>query len=278
LAACAVLAAVTQLAPSCQRDLPADDPRLKANGTHPWDQSGRPLPFAPQLREPEAQPQTQVDIPSGRGPAFSVTDTLLEDNIPGTYLQVCQVQAEKMGPIPVNFQDLIVLKPDGYAVYRQVDDWQENILEGRWKKLEAGVMGLSFGEPEFTRLHAQMQGSQFLYLWSYEAKSAFWWVKVPPTATDRIMHNRFDTNRGLLELNNVVGASFSGKVSGERPLTLHGVYQRGVLVLRWEEADQSAAGYAAFVALDDWKTLKGVWWIDDYEASPFGGDWNGTAS
>jgi hypothetical protein len=47
--------------------------------------------------------------------------------------------------------------------------------------------------------------------------------------------------------------------------------------MRWEEDDRSGTGYAMFIVPAGWKSLKGAWWIDDYEATPFSGTWNGTA-
>ena len=59
-------------------------------------------------------------------------------------------------------------------------------------------------------------------------------------------------------------------------MTINGFYNRGVLSIRWEQDDRAGAGYAAFVVGKDWQTLKGAWWIDDYEAIPFSDAWDGT--
>jgi hypothetical protein len=48
--------------------------------------------------------------------------------------------------------------------------------------------------------------------------------------------------------------------------------------MRWENEQHNQGGYAAFIVSPEWESLEGVWWIDDYEAVPFGGPWNGTAA
>ena len=44
-----------------------------------------------------------------------------------------------------------------------------------------------------------------------------------------------------------------------------------------QQDDRTAGGFAVFRVSPDWKTLTGAWWLDDYEAAPFGGPWDGTA-
>lgn len=262
---------------ACHRELPAGDARINASGSYPWD-AGRPLPFAPEPKAAQAPPdRTEVPAePLQRGPAFSAQDTLLEADLPGKYMQVAIVHDEKMGAVPLGYQDLLDLEAGGHFVWRNLTDWKEDVSEGAWHKTGPGRLKLdvSADAPE---LRAELFGGQFLYFWTYEAKSGFWWAKVPRTYSERIGANSFNTTRGTLRLKDVVGASFTGTVEGQRTLLISGNYQRGILTLRWDEEDKSAGGYAALVVNPDWKSFSGVWWIDDYEAAPFGGAWDGTA-
>lgn len=262
---------------ACYRELPPGDPRVASSGRHPWD-AGRPLPFAPQKAAPQAEVEAQQTEPESleRGPAFSPGDTLSEADIPGRYLQVVVVREEKMSQVPLGYQDILTLEPGGHFLWKNLTDWQEDTAEGSWRKPGPGKLQLELG-PDAPPVRAEMFGRDFLYFWSSESKAGFWWARIPEASTDRIGFNSFSTNRGTLKLRDVVGSSFTGTVEGPRLLRVNGNYQRGVLVLRWEEEDRSAGGYAAFIAGADWKSLQGVWWLDDYEAAPFGGQWNGTA-
>jgi hypothetical protein len=263
---------------SCQRELPDGAAPARGTAMHPWQAQGRELPFAPQPRPPAEAEQSVEEVPAKlrRGPAFTPGDTIDASLLPGTYLQVCQVKEEKMREVPVNYQDVVTLEKGGHLIYKNVDDWKEEVLEGDWRKPEPGKLLLNLG-PNSPELSAEMYDGTFLYLWSYDAKVGYWWAKVPDQFTEHIGYNSFSTSRGVISLKDVVSSSFTGTVTGLRPLRISGFYQRGVIVARWEEEDKSGGGYAAFIAGPDWKSLRGAWWIDDYEAAPFGGEWNGTA-
>ncbi len=116
-----------------------------------------------------------------------------------------------------------------------------------------------------------MFGEDFFFFWSYNGSVGMWFARLPGESTPRIEHNHFSSNLGDIHLESVNDNVFYGTAEGEYARDIAGIYTNGILLMRWEEPDTSAAGYAAFIVAPDWSELNGVWWIDDYEAAPFGG-------
>lgn len=264
----------------CPRDV-VDDTGQRSAGTatHPWELSGWELPseLAEVSEESSAafSAADEVTPPALRGPAFSPTDTMDPALLPGRWLQVCQVSAEKMNLVPVGEMDLLELQPNGYATYYRVEQREAQPLEGSWRKVEPGVLGLSFGTEQEGHFYGEMFAGSFLYIWNYDHQVGYWFARVPPEGTGTIEANSFSTSRGALRLADVVAQSYSGTVTGTSEVTVAGYYESGVLTMRWEDEAGSAAGFAAFIVAPDWSELAGVWWRDDYEAAPFGASWDG---
>ena len=247
--------------------------------THPWELSGWELP--PELAEVSDQSSAafnatdEVSPPTRRGPAFTPTDTMDPAVLAGRWLQVCQVSAEKMNLVPVGEMDLLELQPSGQAAYYRVEQREVQPLEGNWRKVEAGVLGLSFGSEQEGHFYGELFAGSFLYIWNYDHQIGYWFARVPPEGTSTIEANSFLTSRGALRLADVVAQSYSGTVTGTSEVTVAGYYESGILTMRWEDEAGNVAGFAAFVVAPDWSELAGAWWLDDYEAAPFGGGWDG---
>ncbi|GEM_PF-2142965 len=264
----------------CPREV-TDDPGQPPTGTatHPWELSDWELPS--ELAEVSDQSsvdysaEDEVAPPTLRGPAFSPTDSLDPEMLAGRWLQICQVSAEKMNLVPVGEMDMLELQPQGYAAYYRVAQGEVLPLEGEWRKAEPGVLGLSFGSEEEGSFYGELFAASFLYIWNYDHQVGYWFARIPPEATTTIEANSFDTSRGSLKLADVVAQSYRGTVTGTAEVTVAGYYESGILSMRWEDEAGSVAGFAAFIVAADWSELTGVWWLDDYEAAPFGGGWDG---
>lgn len=270
------LAALALLAASCPRSGTAVEARAaEVRGTHPWDQPGYepivpPMPTARREEDPQA-----VEKAPDRGPAMPRVDTLDEKLLLGDYIQVAQVATEKMILMPVNEQDRMSLQPNGYAIWTRVVDFKETPMDGNWSKPKPGYLQVTFGGGSM-ELQSQLYEGKFLYLWSSRNRTGFWFARIPQRAAPRILASDFDTSRGHLHISRYVGASWEGEVSGDQPLRVSGFYNAGILTVRWEALSGSGAGYAAFVCDEDFSSLHGTWWLDDWEASPFGGGWEAT--
>ncbi|MDQ3024657.1 MAG: hypothetical protein M3R04_09810 [bacterium] len=273
---------------ACPRTYPEGlDPSVKEKGSHAWDSPGYQGPEL-QILENARQLAPPVEQAAGgglmearpeKGPALPEVDTLDIEKIIGWWLVTGVTANEQLELLPVSEQDTFIFQDGGSVIYHSVANWKDDVKQGSYRKLSAGVLGLKIGGAKFTEFYGQLFEDDFLYIWNYENKTGFWMARVPDNVTERIMSNSFDTERGQLTLNDVVATSYSGKVvNGERTMTVSGFYSRGVLSMRWEEDDRTGTGYAMFIAPADWKSLKGAWWIDDYEAVPFSGTWNGAAN
>ncbi len=276
---CAILALVLGLplfSSACRRDGEAAERQAaQVRGTHPWDspEFKSPVPEVPLRGRPDDS--EGVEAPADRGPTLPGEDTLLEPAILGRYLQICQVVEEKMNLIPVDQQDILNLQPNGYATWTGVKDNETKVDDGNWKKPRPGVMELSFGGGA-VEMYGQLYQQNFLYLWSYENRTGFWFARMPERANPGLSVNKFNTSRGFIDISRYVGSSWEGTVTGDSNMRISGFYNGGILSMRWES--ERAGGFAAFVCSEDCTQLSGTWWIDDWEAAPFGGDWLGQAA
>jgi hypothetical protein len=282
-AVCSVLLLLVVLIAGCPRTYPEGvDPQAQVRGSHPWDSpafDGKELARTQDSADDqrmEASGGGVIDARPERGPAFPEQDTLDESKLVGSWLVVAATADEKQYILPTSDQDTFELQPRGYLVYHAVADWKDTTSDGHWKKVKPGVLGISIGSGgQITEFSSQLYEDGFLYMWSYDQRSGLWMARLPEKYTDRLEANRFDTTRGTLVLSDVVGTSFSGKVAGTRSMTVSGFYNRGIISMRWDQDDRTGSGFAMFIVSPDWKSLKGAWWIDDYEAAPFSGPWDG---
>lgn len=276
-----IIAALTlALAVGCERDAPPETAGRQATASHPWDIPGWQLPpglnaISPLASEPYDSVD-EVDIPTRHGPALPPQDTLDPELLPGLWQQVCFVNAEKLYLIPVGAMSLMELKVNGYGTFYSFKNGEASMLEGSWRKSAPGVVDLAFG-PEGVpqEMYGQLYENDFLYVWNYDSQRGLWFARARPDADPQIGANRFETTRGELFLKDVVAQSYQGILYSDNEVVVAGYYDKGVLSMRWEDERGNLGGYAAFIVSEDWQELKGVWWIDDYEAAPFGGPWNG---
>lgn len=259
---------------------PGQEVPPEGTATHPWEQPGweAPQPFG-LIPAPEGNGQSgRIELPERRGPALAQTDTLDEALLPGRWLQVCQVSQEQLALIPPQEMDLLELASNGQAAYHLVREGKVDRREGNWTKQAPGVLGVAIGGGTALPFYGQLYSGQFLYLWNYENLQGWWYVRLPEQGAAQLGANHFTTTRGELLLKDVVMQQFSGELrDGENVGQVTGYYINGVMTLRWEDPAHNAAGYAALLVTPDFSSLEGVWWLDDYEASPFGGAWSGNA-
>lgn len=275
-----VILLVCTLIGGCPRTAEVNAERAKtAKATHPWELPGwkSPVPMAGQST-PEGAEGTggQVTFPGQRGPALPATDTFDQKLLPGTWLVVCVARDEKLQLLDVPLQDILELSADGRTVYHHMAEGKENVQQGTWRKMDVGVLGLAFAKGEETPFYGQLFEKDFLYLWTYRQATGLWMVRLPETGANRLKANRFDTTRGRLTITASMGTSYTGKVSGAGQLEVSGYFAKGILSMRWTDYKNNSAGYAVFVTSPDMSSLRGAWWIGDYEAAPFGGTWDGT--
>jgi hypothetical protein len=270
----------------CPRTFPeGQDPAAMFTGAHAWDSPGYRGPEL-ELQRRFAEEQQQAEIAAGggalpaapgRGPEFPAQDTLIPEQMYGAYLVAGLSSGEQQFLLPVGEQDTFRFDSGGFVTFGSLAQWKESVQDGRWRKLRPGVITLTFGGAAPAEFHGQLFRDDFLYIWNYEQKSGFWMARLPEQAEERLRAGRYETSRGTLEITEVVGASLTGRVTGRQQMTVSGYYNRGILSLRWEMDDRTGTGFAAFIVSPDGKRLKGAWWVDDYEAAPFGGEWDGTA-
>jgi hypothetical protein len=269
------------LAAGCEREMPPEDSGRQATASHPWELPGWTVPpelsaVSPLASEPYDSVD-EVDLPTRHGPVLPEQDTLDPAILPGLWQQVCYVNQEKLNLIPVGGMNLMELQAGGYSAFYSVQNGETAMMDGNWRKSAAGVVELAFGADGVPQaMYGQLYEDDFLYLWNYENQRGLWFARARPDAAPQIGANRFDTTRGELFLKDVVSQSYQGTVSADNEIIVAGYYDKGVLSMRWEDERGNLGGYAAFIVSEDWQTLKGVWWIDDYQAAPFGGPWNGT--
>jgi len=277
ISACLFIAMLLGLG-ACQRE---NTPEY-GDATHPWDigddsiASGIPELGGNQDAS-DGDSSGEVAVPTLRGPILSQQDTLDTDQIPGLWIQVCRVRDEKMDLYPVEEMDLLQLTPENKAILTIVSQGEiYQTIEGNWRKAAPGKFGMSMGEYDEKVSFAEMYGPNFLYIWDYDIQLGVWYARAQQNASNQIEANLFDTSRGMLHFTNVVGNSYQGYLDSAHKNDLRGMYVGGILTMRWEDQKGKLGGFAAFIVDPGWETLDGVWWIDDYEAAPFGGPWTGT--
>lgn len=265
----------------CPRSYPeGQNPAEYAKVTHPWEQPGwqPPQPVTgPDV--PAASTQEQVQTPEKRGPVLSQEDTLVEQQLTGRWLQVCTAVNETLQLAPPGQRFVLQLEPNGTASYHLDREGKTQVVEGEWHKTQPGVISFRMGQDTAeTAMYSQLYSGQFLYMWNYDHQQGLWYVRLPEQAAARISANRFSTTRGELKLATVMQNQFSGTLTDSGAVTdVTGYYESGVLGLSWVDKARNSSGFAMFIVSPDWQTLSGVWWLNDYEAAPFGGDWQGTA-
>ena len=275
-----LLTALAVLGPAgCKRNPGAGRPTGTA--THPWELGDQHvasgLPEVERAPVEEFDPRAEVDSPTLPGPAWSATDTLDPERMAGLWYPVCNVRDEIMRLTPLDQVVVLQLEPDGKVVFQAVNNGEVvNSVDGYWAKAAAGKisMGIAGNDPKVS--NAEMYGDGFLYIWDYDIQIGSWYVRLPQEASQTIDANRFDTTRGELVFTSVVGQSYEGYCQGVNKLDLRGLYTNGILTMRWEDQQGNLGGFAAFTVDPGWQALDGVWWVDDYEAAPFGGPWTGT--
>jgi hypothetical protein len=270
---------LAMLAGGCPRTGGQEALPVERTASHPWELPGYALPESVQATVPPPEPvEGAVETPALRGPLLAEEDTLDPALVPGRWLQICQVRGERLTLMPTGEMDLLTLNPDGTGTWMLVREGEPEHLAGTWAKSGPGVLSMGFGGAEPQPMYCQLHAGDFLYIWSYDHGQGFWFARLPEEATETIAHNRFDTTRGRFLMSEVGEQAYRGTVTGESELTVAGYYQSGVLSMRWENEQHNQGGYAAFIVSPEWESLEGVWWIDDYEAVPFGGPWSGTAA
>jgi hypothetical protein len=266
---------------ACTRNYPdGTDPKAKVRGAHAWNMpgyGGPELSLMKQRPAGEATDTPRVELRPEKGPAFPTEDTIDLDRLDGFWLVVAVTHDERQQLLPVSEQDTFIFQNGRSVIYHSITNWKDNVMEGALRKTKPGVIGIKFGNGDFTDFYGMLFHKDFFYLWNYEQKTGFWMVRLPEQVTERIAANEFDTTRGHMKLVDVVATSFTGTVgSGPRGMSIHGFYNRGVISIEWTQNDRTGQGFAAFVVGPDWKSLTGAWWIDDYEAIPFSDVWDGT--
>jgi len=258
---------------SCQRDYPQDHPSRTASVSSIWDEIHvETRPEEQQTQQPQDEEPIEPSIELG--PAFSESDTVDEALLPGVWVQFCLTKDEKMEPLPPNQQDLVELADSGQLVWHFIVDGKDTSQPGYWEKTKPGWVGMSLGDQPPGEVRLQMFGEDFFFFWSYNGSIGMWFARLPQNPPQRIEYNRFTSNLGDFQFDSVNENIFLGSAAGDYTRTIAGVYTKGLLIMRWEEPDTNAAGYAAFRVSSDWQELEGAWWIDDYQAAPFGGPYD----
>jgi len=265
----------------CQRDGVREAEEARGQlATHPWELPDWQMPDEVMAQRPDAaanyDAEEQVETPTKRGPSLPEIDTFDPELVPGRWLQVCMVSREQLALVPSGEMDMMELRADGKGAYHSVSQGEVQSIEGNWEKLEAGMLAIGFGEGDLLPMYGELRDENFLYIWNYENQQGIWFTRLPQEATPEIQANTYDSTRGRLHFQDVVARSYSGYVEGESELNMRGFYESGILTMRWEDEKNNVGGYAAFRVGPDWQEMHGVWWIDDYEAAPFGGAWNCT--
>jgi hypothetical protein len=265
---------------ACPREYPAGkDPTLNAKASHPWELSGANA-AQQSTQNPSAANSagTQVEFPDQRGPRLPAEDTLDESQLAGTWRQACFVHEEKVQLSSAENMNLMELQASGSVAYHLYMNGQQDVREGTWHKAKPGVLDIRIGSPTEMLFYGQLVDGQFLYLWNYDRQEGLWYARQPEKFAPRLEHNRFSTTRGDLKLTNVVQNQYSGTLTESgTAVEVRGLYREGVLTMDWRDAQHSSNGFAVFIVSPDSISLHGYWWLDDYEAAPFGGVWDCTA-
>ena len=265
----------------CQRDYErAGYTKGEKQASYPWEnlEPGDPRLPADSRRNDGAGTEEagNVMIPEGaRWPALSTRDTISEEKLAGVWLRLAVMQGERIRLLDPEQIDHLNLRPDGgFAITYPASVPPRQPVEGDWRKAGPGQLEMTVKNAEPLTLNAELFRDDFLFFWDEQQKLSYWYARVPEQRSERIGRDRWKTSLGDMRIGNVIQSRFDFEVSGPSLRSGSGYYQDGILRLRWEDTQSSAGGYGAFIVSPDWKMLKGSWWIDDYEASPFGGAWD----
>ncbi len=247
----------------------------KVVASHPWELEGSEYPFPEPVGGWGNKPG-HPQIPKSTQPPIPETDydpSLLS----GSWFMLARSDPDGVTRAELETMPQIDFTPNGKLVFHRFVDGEDIPTNGTWEKTSPGVMVFELGGKNADHFMFQMHGTDFFYFASGTHPQGYWYAKIPEVFTDTIMANRFQTNRGELHLADIVGNSFSGTVSGGTPMEFTGIYNAGVLLLNWVEPDSGNNGLAALKVAPDWSHFDGVWWINNFEAAPFGGEWTGSA-
>ncbi|MEZ5339309.1 MAG: hypothetical protein R3F46_13750 [bacterium] len=273
----------------CQRSSSEADRGLaSASATHPWQLPSGSTAYSrtPLAAEsPDIPADGKVQRPLGRGPQFRDIDTLDEQLIPGSWVQVGQCVNEKLDlRSHANYATLTFQENGGFRQLVYSDGEIGNEISGSWDKTAPGVLTMVIsdqnGNPIVSDLYCELFGTDFLYMWSYSDHLGLWFARQAlDEPLQRIGWNRFDSNLGQILLSNVGSTSYYGELTTAEGSVwqLNGYLVDGILNMAWIDADNNAAGFAAFIVEGDWDALNGTLWKSDYEAAPFSGAFIATA-
>lgn len=282
LAACGLLLA------ACPRQLTPEQAELRrsADSRYPWPtprelRSNTPGdPAAGQQADPAAESTlgTPFELPNdlGRHPAIQRRDTVDTGLLLGDWALVCHADSERLVLHEPGSLRLFSFNPGGQLNLLTVQDGQlQHTQSGRWEKTGPGRMQISVDNSPPLTYYCEMFGSNFFYLWTFATKNGLWLVRRPAESAPQIAAGEFQFASGeTLKFTSVRGAVFNGYIDGPGRYEVTGGYYQGILSLRWVQPQSQSQGYAAFVVDRDWTQLDGAWWLDDYEAAPFGGSWS----
>ena len=284
------LAGLTAVCLACQRSTSDEERSIsKLRATHPWQLpgSGNDYSAAGEFggQQEEIPADGKVELPPARGPQLAETDTLDVDLLPGSWVMVALVTNEQMGlRTTADYSTLVLQESNAFRVFDYNDGELGNTLQGEWHKVKPGVLRLSMrgqdGQEQANEVFAELFANDFLYLWSYGGHWGNWYVRqVQDEPQALIGYNRYDSSIGSFVFSNVGKDSYYGELTSPEGSVwqLNGYLVDGILNMAWTDARNNASGYAAFIVEDDWNTLRGAYWKDDYEARPFTAEWTATA-
>jgi hypothetical protein len=219
----------------------------------------------------------EVQIPNdkGRHPALDTKDNFDPSKLAGDWVIVCHVVNERVELRGSdNFSVASFFDNGTLRLQPVVGGNAQPASNGTWEKSAPGVMLMGLDNSTPQTFYCQFSGDDFFYMWTFEHANGLWLVRKPEQAADRVMANEFTFTSGeKLHLTSVNATAITGSIEGPRPYEVHGFYSQGVMNLRWVNELDNVDGFAAFRVSPDWQTLDGVWWLNNYEAAPFGGRW-----
>ncbi|MCB1217980.1 hypothetical protein KDL44_11345 [bacterium] len=274
---------------ACQRSNPdADRGLANARATHPWQLPSGSRDYnrtLPGSDTPEIPADGKVQRPLGRGPQFNENDTIDEQLVPGSWVQVGQCINEKLDLRNSSNYNTLTFQANGS--FRQLiygDGEITGEISGVWDKTAPGVLTMTVsdqnGSPLISELHCEMFGRDFLFMWSYSDHLGLWYARqVQDEPLQMIGWNRYDSNLGEIFLSNVGKDSYYGELTTSEGSSwqLNGYLVDGILNMAWIDSANNASGFAAFTVEGDWDTLNGTLWKNDYEAAPFAGPFTASA-
>jgi len=264
---------------ACPRVYPQGvEPPTYGSATHPWELPGWPGPAKEGAGTPPQDSGGAVELPAGPGPAIPAIDSFDPQYVPGQWLQVCEVSGQEMQLGEAGAVRMLELHPGGALVYQSTNEGETQTTEGTWRKVAPGVLALAFGQSSEAACYGQLFEQDFLFLYSYDSARGYWLARAPAEGSQVLNYSHYSTSRGKLHIASQVSGHLSGSATADTgQLSLDGFYQRGVMALRWVDKKHNASGFCAFVVDANSGALHGAWWLEDSEAPPFSGSWDGQA-